>query len=67
MPREGPCAVRAVVDGVTKCHDMLGTTKRYFEASADGSFAGLETCDAYQCKKDGGVKVEEDRFAQACR
>ena len=46
MPREGPCAVRAVVDGVTKCHDMLGTTKRYFPASDESSYAGLETCDA---------------------
>ena len=56
MATRGPCAVRAVVDGVTKCHCMLGTVKQWHKG-VDEPYAGCDVCDAYKCKKDAGVKV----------
>ena len=58
MVRTGPCAVRAVVGGDIKCHCELGTAKRFFEGTKP-PYVGLDVCDAYRCKKDGGVKVEK--------
>jgi hypothetical protein len=52
----GPCAVRAVVEGVTKCHCVLGTVKAWHRGVSE-PFAGCEVCDAYRCKKDAGVKT----------
>ena len=58
MAARGPCAVRAVVDGVTKCHCILGTVKQWHRG-VDEPYAGCEVCDAYRCKKDAGVKTEK--------
>ena len=54
----GPCAVRAVVDGVTKCHCVKGTVKAWHRG-VDPPYEGREVCDAYRCKKDAGVKTEK--------
>ena len=54
----GPCAVRAVVDGVTKCHCVLGSVKAWHRG-VNPPYEGCEVCDAYKCKKDAGVKTEK--------
>ena len=58
MAARGPCAVRSVVDGVTKCHCVLGTVKQWHRG-VDEPYAGCDVCDAYRCKKDAGVKTEK--------
>ena len=52
----GPCAVRAVVEGVTKCHCVLGTVKAWHRGVSE-PFAAFEVCNAYRCKKATGVKT----------